>query len=305
MFCHKCGIPRIPNAKFCPGCGCMLPDPSEFLGVTAAAPVPAPAPAVVPEPVPEVLPAPISEASEPAPVVQPLAVPTPVVPPIPPASPVVPPPAASPVPAPEIKKGRHRVPILIMVALVLAGFLLFLATAGKSAGSAPSGDTAPAMSETPWFRNEDGTLYFDAEVYTSSSELTIPDTVDGEPVVRIAEDCFSGSAELTTVILPDSLEEIGSGAFSGCTALRGIFIPDQVKLIGSGAFRDCTALEAITIPGSVEAIGYNAFRGCTKLSYILYDGKFEDWKALYSGTITTKTYVYCTDGEYPHWWDGE
>lgn len=295
MFCHNCGIPRLPGAKFCPECGCKLPDPSEILSMNAresaasanvlpaADPTPVPAPQLYVTELPPTLPTRARAAQ----------------PPLPP-SPSEPYPGiptgcdAAPIP----RKGRHRVPLLIMAAMVLIGLILFIATSGKTAGSAPA--AAQTGSETPWFRNEEGTLYFDASLYTGPSELTIPDTVGGAAVTCIAEDCFAGNTTLTSVILPDTLREIGSGAFSGCSALRGIFIPDGVKLIGSGAFRDCTALEAVCVPASVEAIGYNAFRGCTRLVYILYDGKFAQWAELYSGTITSGTKVYCTDGTYIH-----
>lgn len=356
MFCHNCGTPRLPEAKFCPLCGCRLTDLSQLTSAPAEITPTAPAP-VAEEPVPaveipvpeaaEVCPAaeepvleeavpeaaiseePVPEEAIPEeavpeeatseepvfaeaePSAEPQAVsPAPYIPayaarPVPPPYPIVTcPPVAAPAasaekPTPAPKKGRHRVPLLIMAGMVLIGLILFIATAGKTAG-APQDPSAATQSETPWFRNDEGTLYFDASLYTGSSELTIPETVDGEPVVCISEGCFADNTAITTVILPESLEEIGSGAFSGCTSIRGIFIPEGVKIIGSGAFRDCTKLEAICIPGSVEAIGYNTFRGCNKLKYIIYEGDFREWLELYSGKISSETQVYCDDGTYSH-----
>lgn len=210
--------------------------------------------------------------------------------------PAAPSPAAENVP--PVKPGRRRVPIIIMVLLVIAGLLLFFFGRGKEIPH-PQSDTAQSKSETPWFRNEDGTLYFDARRYNGPDELTIPETVDGEPVICIAQDCFAGNDTITTVILPKGGEEIGSGAFSDCPKLRGIFIPEGVKSIGSGAFEDCTSLEAIYIPTSVAAIGRNTFRGCSDLKYIMYDGTYEDWYDLYPSYISGKTEVYCSDGTFP------
>lgn len=222
-----------------------------------------------------------------------------------PAYPGVPPyPQMNPVTQPEVKDlppvkpGRRRVPLLIMAVLVIVGLLLFFF--GPDLPSSPDqNDSAESQSETPWFRNENGTLYFDAERYNGPPELTIPETVDGEPVICIAQDCFAGNETITTVILPDSLEEIGSGAFEDCSNLRGIFIPEGVKSIGSGAFEDCENLEAIYIPTSVAAIGRNTFRGCSDLKYIMYDGTYEEWYALYSGYVSGETKVYCSDGIFP------
>lgn len=214
-------------------------------------------------------------------------------------------PAPTPVvPVPEVKdvppakQGRRRVPVIIMALLLIAGLLLFFFGPGKAL-ALPEDDTAQTQSDTPWFRNEDGTLYFDAELYTGSEELTIPETVDGEPVTCIAQNCFAGNDTITTVHLPDTLEEIGSGAFSDCSNLRGIAIPESVKLIGSGAFEDCANLEAIYIPTSVAAIGRNAFRGCRELKHIMYDGTYEEWYELYASYISGETKVYSSDGTFP------
>ncbi len=293
MFCHNCGIQRIPGAKFCPNCGCALPDPAEFLNPSAPAPQPIPSPGEIGANPPAIPTAPAALEAIPA-------IPIPPTPPMGYAPPPYPFPPMEPVlPQAPPKQGRHRVPLIIMAAMVLVGLLLFFISPIRPS-SGPADATAPDVSDTPWFRNEEGTLYFDPALYTGPAELTVPETVDGQSVVCISEDCFAGNTTLTTVILPDTLEEIGSGAFSGCTAMRGIFIPEGVKLIGSGAFRDCASLEAICISASVEAIGYNAFRGCIRLDYVLYDGTYRDWCDLYSGSIPAGTTVYCTDGTYPH-----
>jgi hypothetical protein len=222
--------------------------------------------------------------------------PHPGVPQYPQATPVMPPPEVKDVP--PAKQGRRRVPVLIMVVLVTLGLLLFFLSRGKDV-SQPQAGTVQSQSETPWFRNEDGTLYFDAKLYNGPAELTVPETVDGESVLCIAQDCFAGNDTITTVILPKGLEEIGSGAFADCTALRGIVIPEGVKLIGSGAFEDCSSLEAIYIPSSVAAIGRNTFRGCDALKHIMYDGTYEAWYELYSSYVAGETKVYCSDGTFP------
>lgn len=205
-------------------------------------------------------------------------------------------------PAVPVKKGSHRVPIFIMICLVSLGLVLFFLTKDRTVPhmeQPPTVSDSP-VSETPWFTNEEGTLYFDAGLYEGSQELVIPATVDGEPVTAISNDCFAGNDFITTVILPDTLTEIGDGAFAKCSAMRGIFIPEGVRYIGAGAFRDCVKLEAVCVPGSVDSIGYSAFRGCINLKFILYSGDYDAWYALYSSHIANGTQVYCDDGTYLH-----
>ncbi len=187
------------------------------------------------------------------------------------------------------KKGRHWVPILIMVLIFSIGTGLFFALPG---------DSSAGKSDTPWFRMEDGVLHFSKTHYNGGSELHIPESIDGMPVTALADNCFENCTELTSVILPSSLRAIGENAFRGCTALRGIEIPEGVQLIGKGAFSGCTALESINIQSNIRSIGQGAFSGCEKLLYIFFVGSFRDWNTLYPEFITPFTAVFCTDGSY-------
>ncbi len=190
------------------------------------------------------------------------------------------------------KKGTHLVPSMILIVLSILGIVVFALSIGKTMNFAPQG------SDTPWFRVNHGTLYFLEDAYTGTSELTVPSQVDGVTVTRLAENCFKNCTSLTTVILPDTLQEIGPGAFSGCTSLRGIFIPGSVTAIGRDAFSGCRKLEAICVPASVTAIGESAFGSCPKLHHIFFLGSYDSWCRLYSEFITPHTGVYCTDGAF-------
>ena len=63
---------------------------------------------------------------------------------------------------------------------------------------------------------------------------------------------FGGQANLTTVVLGDSIKVIGNSAFNGCAALKSINIPNTARTIGDYAFAGCTALTNITLPDSLQ-----------------------------------------------------
>lgn len=224
------------------------------------------------------------------------AAPAPLSVPVKPETPVQPEPLPRPEsePAAPVKKGSHLVPLLILLGMSLLGLVLFFTVPLD-----PNSGNAAGSSDTPWFYMEDGTLYFDETLYSGPSELTVPEQINGETVLRLGEYCFAYSADLTSVILPDTLTEIGESAFAGSGALRGIQIPESVTVIGKNAFQDCIALEAIHIPAGVEEIGAYAFRRCSSLDYIFYDGTFESWQALYDAKVNPNTTVYCIDGNFP------
>lgn len=191
------------------------------------------------------------------------------------------------------KKGYHWVPILILILLSAIGIGIFFLTVENP------GAVSVRKSDTPWFVLEtDGTLYFDQNLYTGGSELTVPAELGGRTVRSLGVDCFANADTLTTVYLPDTLEHIDDYAFYNCTRLHGIFIPESVTVIGEGAFYGCTELEAISIPASVGAIGTQTFGSCDSLEFIFYDGLHESWQLLYDEFVTPYTGVYCEDGSF-------
>ena len=75
---------------------------------------------------------------------------------------------------------------------------------------------------------------------------------------------FVNCVSLTEVILPDSLEIIGTNAFNGCSSLANIDLPDGLTTIRGSAFASC-AFTAVKIPETVTYIGDYAFQGCRNL----------------------------------------
>ncbi len=87
-------------------------------------------------------------------------------------------------------------------------------------------------------------------------------------VTNIGNAAFYECANLTEITIPNSVTNLGAYAFEGCKSLRNITIPAGVNIIRLGTFIDCTGLTSITIPNGVTRIGDEAFRGCTGLTSI-------------------------------------
>ena len=68
------------------------------------------------------------------------------------------------------------------------------------------------------------------------SEVVIPKTYDGKPVVGIWNLAFENCNSITSVTIPDNVTEIGSRAFADCTSLKSISLPDKRLYIAFDAF---------------------------------------------------------------------
>ena len=124
-----------------------------------------------------------------------------------------------------------------------------------------------------------------------SGHVSIPSELGGNKVIRIGDRVFWHCDELTSVMIPEGVQDIGpgafshcgklssveipstvtkimSGAFSGCGQLTSIKLPQGLKEIGFFAFKMCRNLESVTIPKSVKEIGGEAFAGCTRIKHI-------------------------------------
>ena len=127
------------------------------------------------------------------------------------------------------------------------------------------------------------------------TRISIPETINGYPVVEIDLWAFMNNKNLVSVEIPDSVEiimcsfgsctnlttvvlgkglkELWSCSFEDCTSLTKIEIPDGVTKIEVRTFSGCTSLTSVEIPDSVTTIERNAFSGCSSLTNIeLPDG---------------------------------
>lgn len=121
-----------------------------------------------------------------------------------------------------------------------------------------------------------------------SGDFVIPSEIDGLPVTKI-ENSALRDQNMTSVVIPDTVEYIGEFAFWSNYSLKKITLgsglreidegafcgvdvekitfPEGLEIIGAKAFEN-TALTSITIPASVTSIGSLAFGNINTLAEI-------------------------------------
>ena len=99
-----------------------------------------------------------------------------------------------------------------------------------------------------------------------SGDMVIPETVsDGTntyTVRKIRNDGFRNCTGLHSVVLPNTVTDIGYAAFRDCYNLVSANIGNSVVNIGTYAFMGCSYLSSMTLPESVVSIGDWAFDDC-------------------------------------------
>lgn len=127
-------------------------------------------------------------------------------------------------------------------------------------------------------------------------DLILPSSCNGKNYT-IYQSAFANLHNITSVVIPGSVTEIGAGAFRNCEKLTDVRIADSVNSIGSSAFSSCK-LREIIIPKSVTSID-DAFWGCETLINIIVDDQNTTY-ASYEGNLLSKdktTFLYCPEGK--------
>ena len=122
-----------------------------------------------------------------------------------------------------------------------------------------------------------------------AKKVTIPKTVTINnvkyQVTGIAAKAFKNSKKLQTVVIPDTVTEIGTGSFEGCKNLKSVTIGKNVTSIGKNAFKNCKNLKKITVKSiKLKKVGKGALTGINRKCVIkVPKKKLKSYKSLFKG----------------------
>ena len=187
-------------------------------------------------------------------------------------------------------------------------------TPSQTAGSTPSGPSSstatssrPSTSSTTSTSNSSTTAtsgYYTYSIVnnkaritfadpTISGDITIPSTLGGYPVKYILQYAFKGSADLTSVTIPDTVTFIGHGAFKNCTNLTSVVIGDGVKTLEGDVFRDCSKLSDITLGENISHMSSSDFMGTAFYNSNWKDDALylDDWLLSVKSSYSSNSYT--------------
>ncbi len=135
-------------------------------------------------------------------------------------------------------------------------------TIGKSALKTSRMNNISVADDNKYFASENGILFNKSKTEILNYPNGKSDTVYSIPnyVTKIGDYAFSGDyAELNSVVIPNSVTEIGEGAFKDFGGLEKIDLPKSLKKIGKEAFKNCSLLTEISIPEGITHIESSTF----------------------------------------------
>ncbi len=83
------------------------------------------------------------------------------------------------------------------------------------------------------YANTNGAITITGHV-GSNSVVTIPDEIEGLPVVSINNSAFQSSTNVTRITIPSSVTNLGSQVFDPCINLNGVYFRGNAPTVGTG-----------------------------------------------------------------------
>ncbi|MBR3843996.1 MAG: leucine-rich repeat protein, partial [Clostridia bacterium] len=100
----------------------------------------------------------------------------------------------------------------------------------------------------------------------SQTDLVMPASLDGYPVVAIGAFAFN-LASITSVVIPEGVTTIERYAFGFCQFLKSVTLPSSLRTIEECGFW-YTALQSVTLPDGLTTLGEGAFGYTTCLNSV-------------------------------------
>ena len=120
-----------------------------------------------------------------------------------------------------------------------------------------------------------------------STEIVIPQSIDGVPVTMIGDKAFA-ETKITSVYIPEGVNHIGKQAFYDCDKLHTVSLPSTVTWLAIECFMGCSRLHTVIGLDHVLQFGTNCFEYCRALKgELVFDRDVELYWGAFSHTGIT------------------
>ncbi|MDY0063990.1 MAG: leucine-rich repeat protein [Bacilli bacterium] len=106
------------------------------------------------------------------------------------------------------------------------------------------------------------------DVNYTNKVLTIPDLIEGKPVVYIESSAFKYNNVIEYLIIGDNVYDIDVNAFSFMSNLNTVTFGKNVETINGAAFQFCQSLETIYFKNKINNLNFGVFYNCHKIKEV-------------------------------------
>ena len=107
---------------------------------------------------------------------------------------------------------------------------------------------------------------------SNNYSVVVPQEIQNIKVTKINRNAFFRCGEMSQIVFPETLNDIGSSAFNRCYRLRRIVIPNGVSIIRESTFFKCSNLKEVILPDTINTIKEYAFSKCENLKTVKFLG---------------------------------
>ena len=135
--------------------------------------------------------------------------------------------------------------------------------------------------------------FFDSDTFNTLETVVLPETL-----VEIGSCAFMYNSSIKAIDIPDNVQVIGNSAFA-YTHLESVYLSKSLKTMEEGAFWGSYELKNIVLPDSLEEIGQNAFNQSEMLETITIPENVKYiGNAAFSGCKNLKSIVVAQNNQY-------
>ncbi len=158
-----------------------------------------------------------------------------------------------------------------------------------------SGSDAPDPIVKDWDYEDTGDEIIINRYKGTKENVTVPEEINGKPVVELANSVFSGLG-VKKVTIPDSVEIMGDNIFRDCTRLESVKLSNSITELHGYVFGGCENLKEIILPEELMYFDSTIFQG-TNIEYLNIPKNVADISVDDSGLMPKTIKKYTVDEE--------
>ncbi len=157
-------------------------------------------------------------------------------------------------------------------------------------------DTECDFADSYYMMLNDGTLVGLTEEGKKLTSITVPSSINGVAVRKIATNAFKGANGLTSLVLPSSVTTIEEFGLAGLKSLTSVTVTSNLSTIGRMIFRDTTNVTSLTVKSASANVSDIVIAGTNEIANICNNlGAFTLAVSASNYTLTTADEVYILD----------